>query len=159
MKNDAYLDYKTLISVLRYDENTGLFYRLKRCNRYNNDSPSGKITDIGYIYIRIKGRGYYAHRLAYLYIYKKWPKDQLDHIDGNRSNNRIANLREADNRTNQQNRDVHRNGHLVGTTLIKKYNRWMSQIQTNKKRTYLGSFGTAIEAHEAYLAALKARGC
>lgn len=74
-----------------------------------------------------------------------------DKDSGNPNNNRISNLRDVDNRANQQNRTAHRNGKLVGASFHKKNNKWVSKIVINKKGIYLGCFDTELEAHLRYV--------
>lgn len=148
------ITYEYLITILTYNKNTGNFKWLKqRYYRPNIREVAGYLDKDGYNIIKINGRKYQAHRLAWLYIYKEWPQKFLDHIDGNRANNKIENLREATIRINGQNRIEHRNGRLVGAH--RKGKKWHSCIQINYKRINLGHFNTELEAHEAYLKAVK----
>jgi hypothetical protein len=111
-----------------------------------------------YRYISIGNRAnqkkYPAHRLAWLYVYGEWPTDQIDHINGNKLDNRIVNLREADHKLNSENiykpQSNNKSGYR-GVIFFKRDNNYQAQITTNKKRIHLGYFKTAQEAHEAYL--------
>jgi hypothetical protein len=90
-----------LRQLLSYDPDTGLFrWRVQLGFRGKVGAVAGTTHSKGYRQIRIDGRIYRAHRLAWLYIHGEWPSGGLDHIDGNPANNAIANLRPA---TQQQN--------------------------------------------------------
>lgn len=80
---------------------------------------------------------------------------EIDHINGNKIDNRIENLRLVTRRGNQQNRKKHRAGRLVGATYCKEHNYWQSQIRINKTHIGLGCYETEQEAHEAYKIACK----
>lgn len=143
---------KELKELLEYDENTGIFtWNLANSNRIKIGDMAGVYRFDGYLTIRINGKPYLAHRLAWLYIYGEWPKNQIDHINGIRDDNRITNLRNVTNRENHQNKKEHRGGKLVGASFHKTANKWESQIQINGKRKFLGYYNTELEAHEAYL--------
>jgi len=79
---------------------------------------------------------------------------ELDHIDGNRINNRIENLRLVSTRENQQNRAKHRAGRLPGCRFDKRCNKWQARIEINGKLIHLGLYNTEPEAHQIYLKAL-----
>ena len=79
---------------------------------------------------------------------------QVDHVNGNRNDNRVQNLRMVSSRENNQNRKSHRSGALVGASLCKAKNKWQSYVYIDKKQTHLGFFDTAEQAHKAYLQAL-----
>jgi hypothetical protein len=93
--------------------------------------------------------------LVWLWVNGSWPIGEIDHIDGDKLNNRIANLRDVDRATNTQNskkaRRNNKSSGLLGS--YKSGNRWQAQIRINGVCMTLGSFGTPEEAHAAYLGA------
>ena len=93
---------------------------------------------------------YSSHRLAWLYVHGVWPKNFIDHINGDKSDNRICNLREATRRENAQNLKIHRAGKLAGCSYNKKINKWNARMTINKKYINLGFYETEVEAHLAY---------
>lgn len=138
--------FLTAVTQLDYNPWTGLFkWRA-------SGQEAGCINTHGYRVIRLEGPLYYSHRLAYLMTYGDWPKQEIDHIDGDRSNNRISNLRQATSRQNKANNvRVNKSTGLRGAT--KHRNKFMATIKIKGKKTYLGLFDTAEEAHSAYIAA------
>jgi hypothetical protein len=128
---------------LRYDPTTGIFVWSKSPARViKAGTVAGRLGRDGYIAIQIKGRLYFAHRLAWLYVNGVWPKNQIDHINGNRSDNRIENLREATRKQNGENRRVvstTRSG-KTGVTWNERYGVWYARIMHNKKPIHLGAF-------------------
>lgn len=142
--------------ILDYNKETGIFTWL--CDRGTNkvkNKIAGCIHSNGYIYISLNKRRYFAHRLAWLYVYGEWPSNQIDHINGVKDDNRIENLRDVIPRENSQNRKKHREGHIIGTTYSKLYKKWIAQIRIKGKVNRLGSFETQQEAHEVYLKAFE----
>lgn len=112
----------------------------------------------GYCLVRFNGRQMHYHRIVWTLLNGDIPEGmQIDHIDGNRVNNDVNNLRLVTPRENQQNLVSHRNGDLVGCTYFKRYRKWQAQIWVNGKYKYLGLYETEQEAHEAYLKALGER--
>ena len=100
---DPYIDPMELISAVCYDPETGIFRRNKSTGR----SPTGAVLGIpnakGYLRFNVLGHANIrAHRLAWYYCYGRWPAGQIDHINGDPADNRIANLREVTNGQNQQ---------------------------------------------------------
>jgi hypothetical protein len=143
-----------LKSVLYYNQDTGNFVWIKKENskstRIKIGEIAGCIDNNGYRIIRISGKGYKSHRLAWLYIYGNLPFKMIDHINGNKIDNRISNLREVSNKENQLNQNRHRLGSLPGAIFRKKSNKWQSYINLNNKFKHLGYFNTELEAHEKY---------
>ena len=137
--------------ILNYNEITGIFtWENRPSNRIQLKQIAGCEQKIGYITIQINKKHYKAHRLAWLYVYGEWPKNQIDHINGIRNDNRIENLRDVSVRENSSNGVEHRNNKLIGA-YITKDKKWKSQIQINKKLIYLGIYNTELEAHNAYI--------
>lgn len=151
------LTQTSIKEVLDYNPLTGEFRWRKTVSRTRAGSVAGKPTKNGYRVIGIGRRHFLSHRLAWLYVHGKWPREQIDHINGNRSDNRIENLREASHSENCQHLRAARRDNkscgLLGATWCKRDKRWLAGITVNNKRKYIGSFGSAQEAHHAYLAA------
>lgn len=161
MKDD--LTQEFLKSILEYDQETGEFFWIKPKRSWVAAGvKAGSIEAKGYVVININRGLYKAHRLAWLYVYGEWPKNQLDHIDRNKQNNKISNLREATNSQNQQNTPKYKTKALVrskykGVSLHNKTKKWQAEIQIEKKRFYLGLFSCEEDAAMAYLEAKKNR--
>lgn len=107
---------------------------------------------LGYVQVGFLGRVYQAHRLIWVMYYNEDPPRYIDHINMNKSDNRIENLRAATNAENMQNSKARRSNKtgFKGVFLIKTSGRYMANICANKKQIYLGTFSTAEEAHAAY---------
>lgn len=144
-----------LKQLLKYDSETGSFtWLVSPSKRIKAGSLAGSLHHKGYIQIRINKKNYLAHRLAWLYHYGTLPNKTIDHINGEKNDNRITNLRDISQSDNCQNllRSRGSSG-LIGAHFQKLRNRWSSSIKLNGIKTHLGYFKTAEEAHTAYLAA------
>lgn len=150
------LTAKRLKELLKYNPETGIFTRLVDVNtKFLAGQVAGCLcTTSGYVMLKVDGKQYRAHRLAFLYMYGKWPKGQVDHIEGDKADNRMSKLKVVTSRGNQSNRYTHRNGRLVGTSFHKMTGKWQAKIVFDKKAVYLGLYTTEKEAHEAYIKAL-----
>lgn len=143
---------------LKYDRSTGVFV-WRNPSKYRPEykgRPAGSVDGRGYVQITIDGVGYKAHRLAWLYVHGVWPESLLDHKNGDRADNRLANLRPATHRVNAENRRTARSGHaigLLGVVWRKRNQKFEARISVDKKYRYLGLFDTAEAAHQAYVAA------
>lgn len=147
------LTQERLKELLHYDPETGLFrWRIKPSRTAEIDDVAGNIHVDGYRVIGIDGKIYRAARLAWLYIHGAFPKGLIDHKSGDRSDDRICNLRPATAAENARNAPEKstRPGHLKGAYLNKKTGRWFSAIRVNHKSRRLGTFATREEAHAAY---------
>jgi hypothetical protein len=153
MKHDpSWITKEAISERLAYDQETGLF-TWKVCRYASN---IGKITNSqdasGYVQIRVRGTTCKAHRLAWLMVHGKMPKGQIDHINGIRNDNRIANLREVNNAINCQNKRSPLPSNKLGVLGV-RYHRgaYTASIQLNKKQHHLGRFKTLDEASAAYI--------
>lgn len=146
-----------LKELYHYNEGTGEFTRLfSRCNANKAGILVSKKTEAGYFRLWIDGRLYMRHRLAWLYVYGEFPAGQIDHINGIRDDNRIANLRDATPAINAQNtRGPRRDSStgLRGVVWSKRERKYLAHIYVNKRSRYLGRFETAESAYAAYLTA------
>ena len=145
-------------SVLNYDPETGVFtWRQSGKGRKTGRMAGCLHRTLGSVQLQVGGKLYYAHRIAWLYMTGSWPKEHIDHIDGNPGNNAWKNLREATNGENMQNqrrcRKDNKSSGLLGVTWSKPAGRWAAQIQINGARKYLGLHDTPELAHAAYLEA------
>ena len=138
--------------LFTYDPETGTFVRnVSICSR---GQAAGSANGDGYLLTQIDGNSYRCHRLAWFYVHGCWPVGEIDHIDGNSSNNQIANLRDVSRCLNQQNlkkaRKNSKSG-LLGVRFNKTLSKWAAQIWINGRQTHLGYFLTAESAHAAYI--------
>lgn len=138
--------------LFQYNKATGNFIRkVKTAIATNVGDKSGYTNRQGYVQMRVHGKTYQAHSLAWLYVFGEIP-ELIDHIDGNRSNNAIANLRIADKSINGFNREKKSDSSSVfkGVLWSKKYGKWESKINAEGKRKHLGYFHCEQEAAHAY---------
>lgn len=149
--NDKTLTAEALRSRLAYDETSGLFTRVTTTNaRHRIGGLAGTLHSKGYWVIGIDGKNYKAHRLAWLYVHGEWPAGEIDHINGDKRDNRIANLRVATRSENTTNRFRARSDNRLGVLGVTQIgNRYIARF----KDRYLGIFKTIDEAHSAYMAA------
>jgi hypothetical protein len=143
-----------LKACLNYNPNTGEFHwKVKPCKRFPAGMKAGAKVN-GYIRIKIKDKAYGAHRLAWLYVHGEHPEHQIDHINGNPSDNRITNLRKATQFENAQNRrkPQKNNPHgMLGITYDPHKKLWKARIGINGKRKYIGKYKSQEEAAQAYI--------
>jgi len=131
-----------------------LFWRKKPSCRIHIGSQVGSIADTGYMRTCYNKRRYYNHRLIFLMFRGFFPQS-VDHIDGNKLNNKIENLRECTNAQNQYNRKLNKNNTsgVKGVFWDKKRDMWNAQIVRNGKKIYLGLFKSIERAAAAMKAA------
>lgn len=148
------VDREAALRELSYDPETGVF-RWKVSRRgVKCGSIAGCVTRNGYTLITLLGDQYMAHRLAWLVYYGQWPKAHIDHINGRRSENQIANLREATTAENAQAIFNPRGKTATGIRGVSICRgRFKVRICCNGKYTNLGTFETAEQARTAYLEA------
>ena len=140
---------------LQYNPDTGIFFWL---NGWRKGNPAGSKNNRGYLLIKLVANGgrkdYLAHRLAWLYVYGVWPSE-IDHINRDRSDNRLVNLRLA-NRSQTRMNSFTKNDVMGfrGTSWNAERNKWRAEIATmigdKRKRYFLGYFDTREQAAAAY---------
>lgn len=157
MANQDSITALELRAALDYDRDTGLFrWKATRGSRAQAGALVGSSDLYGYKTIRINGRSYKAHRLAWLHVYGFWPSGDVDHINGNRSDNRLQNLRDVTRKVNLENQSRAANNRstgILGVYYDRHSKRFYSRISMHNRSIYLGTFATAAEAQAAYLAA------
>lgn len=150
--------------LFSYDGETGyLHWNKDMSTRAKKGMVSGCVERSGYRTVRIEGVSYQSHRLVWLHVNGIWPDGFIDHMDGDRGNNKIENLRDATRSMNSQN--IHaalknnKTSGLLGVSTQRE--KWKAQIYFDGKKRYLGTFFTPELAHEAYLNAkrLHHNGC
>lgn len=151
--------------LLHYDPETGIFTHRVRdrkhfssdgMHRHWNDRFSGENaanikSESGYCFISIFNKSYRAHRVAWLYVNGHLPSNQIDHINGVRSDNRISNLRcvtNADNGKNQKRRSTNTSG-VTGVWKSKQKGKYVAEILVNGKKHHLGTFDLLEDAARA----------
>lgn len=143
-----------LKSRLDYNPDTGEFHwKIKPSKRFPAGMKAGSNVN-GYIRIHMNSKLYGAHRLAWLYVHGEHPEHQIDHINGNPSDNRIANLRKATQFENAQNirRPQKNNSHgNLGISYDPHKKLWRARIGINGKRKYIGRFKSQEDAAQAYI--------
>lgn len=146
-----------LRDLIDYNPETGEMVRKKRTsNRISVGDRAGTLRPDGYLKISICNKSLLAHRAAWAIHHGKWPDGEIDHINGCRADNRIANLRDVSPQVNQQNRRSAKNSSVsgrIGITYHKRLGKWQAQIMTPSGYNYLGVFDSDEDAFNAYLEA------
>lgn len=150
-----------LRELLHYDPETGVFTRRMPGAgrggpvRYPAGSAVGSKTALGYLETEVVKVRCLLHRLAVLYMTGEWPVDQVDHINGQRSDNRWANLRQVDNTTNIENRwraNKNNRSGVLGAHFNAAKGKWAAQVTVMRRGIHVGYFDTPEAAHAAYVA-------
>jgi hypothetical protein len=156
MSKTQELTYEDWSSAFRYEPETGRLFRIRRLGKFPIGEAKGTINNQGYVVISLNGRPTLAHRVAWLLMTKKWPEEQVDHINRVKTDNRWCNLRAASLAQNNGNVIKKKTRDLpIGVRRAKDSNvkPFFAAISVNNKGLYLGSFRTPEEAHAAYLEA------
>ncbi len=150
------VDVASVRQWLDYDPECGTFrWKSSPARNVSAGALAGCVTANGYLQIRINGRSFKAHRLAFALVHgADHLGDCIDHIDGDRLNNRISNLRVVAPRVNSENRRtaaINSTSALLGAFRRSRDRKWVSQIAVRGKQIWLGVFETELEAHKAYI--------
>jgi HNH endonuclease/AP2 domain len=148
--------------MLRYDPESGSLHWLQRSDapKFWNTKWAGKpaftaLDNHGYRIGSVANRTLKAHRVIWAIVHGAWPEDMIDHRDGDRSNNRLANLRLASNTENQRNTKSlpGSSSRFLGVRWEGARDRWRAEIRANGKKVHLGYFVDETDAAMAYDAA------
>lgn len=143
--------------LFHYDGETGVFTRLVTVpgGRSKAGTIAGTRRKNGYLTIGINNREYYCHRLAWFYVHGWWPPKSTDHINGNKVDNRIANLRCAAQWQNAGNQAVRRGNAsgVKGVSWHPQCQKWVARLSAGGRTRYLGIFTSIEEARAAYAVA------
>lgn len=146
---DSWIEYSPTTGVFTWKQSNGRFW--------NAGDIAGCKHSAGYINISFpKSNQVLAHRLAWFIVHNEWPSNDIDHIDGNRKNNAISNLRHVNRSLNNQNRykkSVNKSTDMIGVSKRSDYCAYDARISVNGKQKCLGTFKTPEEARAAYMAA------
>lgn len=138
--------------LFRYEPETGHLWWVVRRRGYPKSKPAGRVSFYGYVVVVVGGQNYYAHRLIWLLTYGEWPDCDIDHINGDKADNRLSNLRLASRRQNKWNVGVTRanKSGFKGVSWCAERLKWMAAIKVGSKAKNLGRYASAEEAHEVY---------
>ncbi len=138
------LSHEQLLASVKYCPDTGVFTRKNKVLGTNNGA--------GYSKFSVEGKLYFAHRLAWFYVYGEWPDGLIDHINRNKSDNRIENLRVVGHSKNGHNANLSKRNKTgySGVTQIQS-GKYRACFVKDRKRIHIGYYDTPEQAHCAYL--------
>jgi HNH endonuclease/AP2 domain len=145
------MNIDVLKSLLRYDPETGLIYWIAKGKGKIKKKAAGTLLHSGYLGICIGLKRWQAHRIAWALHHGDWPKDQVDHINGVKIDNRACNLREATNSQNGKNLKLSKANKtgIAGVCWNKKHQSYRAYIKVEHKAMYLGTYKNLDDAAKA----------
>ena len=150
-------DVSRLRALFWYDANTGELIRRVAAGRWGRipaETIAGSLRHDGYSLVDVDGVKFLVHRVSYAIAHGQWPMGQIDHIDGNRSNNKLLNLRDVEPAVNNQNQRRPKGQTQSGFLGVhRQHKNWSAVIRVNGIRHHLGTRSTPEEAHALYVAA------
>ena len=142
---------RSMNKIFAYNQETGVItWLVTKSSHGPAGSVAGTINKDGYRRVRVDGKRYMAHRLAWFLVRGEWPRGQLDHINGSRDDNRIVNLREVTVSQNQTNARRHRDSKAPYKGITFSCGKWVAQISIDGRQRSLGRFETPEAAHARY---------
>lgn len=156
------MDLELFKTMLSYDHESGkFFWRGENCYSRVRGKTAGAVSKVKsgkkYIKIAIRGEVFLAHRLAWFFNYGEFPAGQIDHINGDGTDNRILNLRvvsPSENMKNQKLRSTNKSGRC-GVSFCNQRGLWVASITVDRKSILLGRFSEKSDAIKARVDAEK----
>lgn len=145
-----------------YDPVSGLVVRKKTTSsNAKAGSVVGSINSNGYLLTKVCGKSLAIHRIVWIYVHGITPQNEIDHVNGDKTDNRIENLRICSKTENQQNQKLHSDNTsgYHGVSWRKDIGKWRAQIQVAGKKLMLGCFDNLPEAIEAHTKAKEKYHC
>jgi len=145
-----------LASLLSYNAETGVLRWKVSRGRFAKPGVIAGTPHHGYVRVTVNRRFLYAHRIAWAMSTGKWPTGDIDHINGNRSDNRLKNLRDVSHAANTQNRRGPQTNNTSGYLGVSRHttnNKWVAELWAYRKKHYIGSYDRLQDAVEARKAA------
>ena len=147
------LTQDSLKAMLHYDPETGIFTRLQAtAHRIKVGDVAGCVGSHGYITFVVNSKRYLAHRLAWFYVYGKFPSKDIDHVNGIKTDNRLCNLRAATRSENLKNKGItiQNTSGFKGVSWAKANQKWLAKCDVNGVQKNLGYFQTPEAASKVY---------
>lgn len=147
------MKHEDLLTTVHYCPDSGIFTRKVSAGNTKAGSSIGNQDKKGYLKALVLGKYVKLHRLAWFYVYGKWPTDQVDHINGHKTDNRISNLRDcgcSENCLNQTGPRKNNQSGYQGVHRISKTGRYRAACTVEGVKHSLGVFASAEEASHAY---------
>lgn len=147
-----FINAERLREIVDYDPETGEFtWKFCHRRRKNKDGKVGHLSEAGYVQMYVDGVNTRAHRLAWLHFHGRHPAGYIDHINGDKADNRIANLRDVAPAINSQNRVEPTPRNKIGAIGVSEFRGgYRAHIEAHSVRHYLGTYETLAEARAAY---------
>ena len=146
---DLVLSYKEAVKIFDYNSNSGVILnKIPRGSRAKKGDVSGALHNCGYRWTNLNKQFLLLHRVAWLIYYGVYPKGEIDHINGDRADNRIENLRDVTHQANGRNQRMHvtNTSGITGVHYVKNRNEWRAYININESIINLGQFKDKFEA-------------
>jgi hypothetical protein len=145
-----------LRQLFDYDSDNGILFSKIVRRRVKVGAVCGYLRRDGYIYHKVQNVEYLVHRLIWILVYGSIPeRNEIDHINGRKHDNRLTNLRAISHAENQKNRRMQRNNTSGVQGVIKRGRKWSAQILHGGRYEFLGEYPTLAEATAARRAAEK----
>jgi hypothetical protein len=145
-------DIDSVKKRLRYNKDSGVFTWAESRGCAKPGDVASSVNSLGYCRVKVDGVSYLAHRLAWAFVNGEFPKSDIDHVNGIKTDNRIENLRLATRSENQCNRGKHANNKsgFKGVNWNQSVKKWAARCMVNGKRTHIGYFDDVALAAAAY---------